>query len=97
MNTAVSFNATYFGDGSTTVYVLDISKDPYYFTQTDLSPNFDKKLYPSAVIGVSAKNALNGTDYGPVSVSITQSQITFTLTTAPASGARFTVAGYIQY
>jgi hypothetical protein len=97
MKACVSFNAIYFGDGTTTVWVLDISKDPYYFTKADLSPSFDPKLLPSAVISASAKNSLNGSDYGPVSVSIDQYQVTFTLTTAPPSAARFGISGYLQY
>src|SRR6266446_1909622 len=91
------FYALYVGDGTATVFTLDISKDPFYYandfvfaspTQTiparaALSPEFDHKLTPTNILSVQAQNAANGTDFGPVTISIDQYQITFTLTTAP--------------
>jgi len=111
------FYALYVGDGSTTVFTLDVSKDPYYrpngisFTSfsarqgtvasENISPEFDHKLPPTAVVSVTAQ-AGNGNDYGPVSTSITQSQLTFTLSSAPPpgpanGGGLFNIRGFIEY
>lgn len=105
------FYALYVGDGSTSTFVLDVSKDPFYFANdiasfnaadaepgiTALSPQFDHKLAPSAVVNLQAKNALNNSDFGASLTSIDQYQITFSCSSTPGNGVLFAAQGFIEY
>lgn len=107
----IPFYALYVGDGSAVAYTLDVSKDPFYLQNTltgfnsseafpgdsAISPEFDRKLAPTNILGLQANNAGNNTDFGPVSFSIDQYQISFTLTTTPSNGTKFAVQGFIEY
>jgi len=106
------FYALYVGDGSTTAFVLDVSKDPFYFNQdvttfdatfealpniSNLNPEFDHKNYPTNVWNLDSHTIAHSTNYGVSSSSIDGYQITFNLGSAPASGTLFTVQGFIEY
>jgi hypothetical protein len=105
------FYALYVGDGSSVAFTLDVSKDPFYHANdvsafgtgnalpgtTTLAGTFDFKIPLTAVINVQAQNVANGTDFGPVSTSISQYQLTFTLTTAPPAATKFAIQGFFEY
>lgn len=109
---AIPFISYFAGDGSTTDFILDTSRDPYYISNditlnaaeaipspsiNYLSPAFDYKKRPSAVVQVAAKNALNNSDLSFSSASITGPDITFSLGSAPSSGVLVCIYGFIDF
>lgn len=105
------FYALYVGDGSTTAFVLDISKDPFYFSQgitsfdaleavpnvANLSPEFDHKSSPTNVWNLDVHKIDHTTNFAVSSSSIDGYQITFNLGSTPGSGVLFAVQGFIEY
>ncbi len=105
------FYVLYVGDGTATSFVLDASKDPFYFANdissfnaadalpgtTALAGTFDPKDTITGLVSVQAHNASNNSDYGVGSTSIDGYKLTFNLSSIPASGALFAVQGFIEY
>lgn len=101
----VPFVVYFIGDGSAVNFTLDTERDPFLVGRagnisdsTPLQYSFNpgrSGLLPSAVKSLGAKDSFGS--LGTPTASITQSQITFTLSSAPSNGDIFEVNGYIQF